>query len=193
MWQQLMPALRITAVMTVLTGLLYPALVTGIAQMVFPGKADGTLIARNGQVIGSELIGQAFTRPEYFHPRPSAAGGGYDAMVSGGSNLGPTSSRLAQRVRESVAGYRAANLYNTGQVPPDAVLASASGLDPHITPENAMLQAARVAKVRGIDLAHVLQLIRQVQENRDFGVLGEPRVNVLRLNLRLDEGFPLKR
>jgi K+-transporting ATPase ATPase C chain len=188
-----MPALRITLVMTVLTGLLYPALVTGIAQLVFPNQADGSLIALNGRVIGSDLIGQRFTRPEYFHPRPSAAGDGYDATASGGSNLGPTSSRLIGRVKESVAAYRAANPDTGSRVPPDAVLASASGLDPHITPDNAAVQASRVAKARGVDRERVLRLVQEIQEDRDFGVLGEPRVNVLRLNLALDGRFPASR
>jgi K+-transporting ATPase ATPase C chain len=193
MWQQVMPALRITLAMTVLTGLLYPALVTGIAQLAFRRQADGSLIVRNGRVIGSELIGQAFTRPEYFHSRPSAAGQGYDAAASGGSNLGPTSSKLVDRVKQSVAAYRAANPDAAARVPADAVLASASGLDPHITPDNASRQAARVAKARGVDRERILDLLRQMQETRDLGLLGEPRVNVLRLNLALDDRFPLVR
>jgi K+-transporting ATPase ATPase C chain len=193
MWQQVMPALRITLAMTILTGLLYPALVTGIAQVVFRRQADGSLIVRNGGVIGSEWIGQAFTRPEYFHSRPSAAGEGYDAAASGGSNLGPTSSKLLDRVRQSVTAYHAANPDAAASVPADAVLASASGLDPHITPDNAARQAGRVAKARGVDKERVLELLRQMQETRDLGLLGEPRVNVLRLNLALDERFPVVR
>lgn len=189
MWQQFIPALRITLVMTLVTGLLYPALVTGIAQLIFPKQANGSLLMRDGQVIGSELLGEAFTRPEYFHPRPSAAGNGYDASASGGSNLGPTNSKLLDRVKESVAAYRIATLDSTAQVPADAVLASASGLDPHITPENAALQTSRVAKARGVELGLVMGLVKKTQEGRDLGVLGEPRVNVLRLNLALDERF----
>ena len=157
MWQQFIPALRITLFMTVLTGLLYPALVTGIAQLVFPNRANGSLILRNGRVIGSDLIGQSFSRPEYFHSRPSAAGEGYDAGASGGSNLGPTSSKLLERVTQSVASYRVMNPAAGTQVPADAVLASASGLDPHITPDNAELQAPRVAKARGVEPVRVLQ------------------------------------
>jgi len=190
MWQQWMPAVRITLAMTVLTGLIYPALVTGIAQVLFPEQADGSLIVVNDRVIGSELIGQSFTRPEYFHSRPSAAGDGYDATASGGSNLGPTSSKLLDRVKKSVDAYRAANPDTDLQVPADAVLASASGLDPHITPDNAMQQASRVAKARGVEPARILELVLQMQEAPDFGVLGEPRVNVLRLNLALDKQFP---
>jgi potassium-transporting ATPase KdpC subunit len=193
MWQQFIPALRITLVMTLVTGLLYPALVTGIAQLIFPQQANGSLLVRNGQVIGSDLLGQAFTRPEYFHPRPSAAGNGYDASASGGSNLGPTSSKLLDRVKASVAAYRTANLHAGAQIPADAVLASASGLDPHITPENAALQASRVAKARGVEPGLVMGLVAKTKEGRDIGVLGEPRVNVLRLNLALDERFPARR
>jgi K+-transporting ATPase ATPase C chain len=193
MWQQFIPALRITLVLTLVTGLLYPALVTGIAQLIFPSQADGSLIMRNGQVIGSELLGQAFTRPEYFHPRPSAAGEGFDAAASGGSNLGPTSSKLLDRVKESVAGYRTSNPNAGSQVPADAVLASGSGLDPHISPDNAALQVSRVAKARGVEPGIIMDLVRKTQEGRDFGVLGEPRVNVLRLNLALDERFPARR
>jgi K+-transporting ATPase ATPase C chain len=193
MWQQFIPALRITLVMTLVTGLLYPALVTGIAQLIFRNQANGSLLVRNGQIIGSELLGQAFTRAEYFHPRPSVAGTGYDASASGGSNLGPTSSKLLHRVKESVAAYRTANLNAGAQVPADAVLASASGLDPHITPENAALQASRVAKARGVEPGLVMGLVTKTEEGRDLGVLGEPRVNVLRLNLALDEHFPARR
>lgn len=193
MWQQLIPAIRITLVMTVLTGLFYPALVTGIAQIVFPSQANGSLIGKDGKIVGSDLIGQSFSRPEYFHPRPSAAGEGYDAHASGGSNLGPTSSRLLDRVKASVAQYRASNPTASGPVPADAVLASASGLDPHISPDNAAEQARRVAAARGIHPAHVLELVREMQEWRDAGILGEPRVNVLRLNLALDERAPLAR
>ncbi|MGH9627720.1 MAG: K(+)-transporting ATPase subunit C [Bryobacteraceae bacterium] len=193
MWQQLMPALRVTLVMTVLTGLLYTALVTGIAQVLFQSQADGSLLVRNGRLIGSDLIGQSFTRPEYFHSRPSAAGDGYDATASGGSNLGPTSSRLVNRVKESVAAYLAANPGAGPQIPADAVLPSASGLDPHITPANAALQVARVAKARGVDPERVQQLVNQIQEGRDLGILGEPRVNVLRLNLLLDDRLAVSR
>lgn len=193
MFQQIIPAARITLVMTALTGLLYPALVTGVAQLVFPDQANGSFVVHNGRVVGSDLIGQTFSRPEYFHSRPSAAGQGYDAAASGGSNLGPTSARLLARVKQSVEAYRAANSSAGEQVPADAVLTSASGLDPHITPENAAQQTPRVAKARGVDPAHVLQIVQQVQEGRELGVLGEPRVNVLRLNIAVDERFTSKR
>jgi potassium-transporting ATPase KdpC subunit len=193
MWQQFIPALRITLVMTVLTGLLYPVLVTGLAQMLFSNQANGSLIVKHGRVTGSDLLGQSFTRPEYFHPRPSAAGKGYDATASGGSNLGPTSAKLIDRVQQSVATYRGSNPEAGTQVPADAVLASASGLDPHISPENAALQAVRVAKARGVDAAAITELARRTQEGRELGVFGEPRVNVLRLNIALDERFPIAR
>ncbi|MCC6860530.1 MAG: K(+)-transporting ATPase subunit C [Bryobacterales bacterium] len=176
-----------TLVLTVATGLVYPALVTGLAQILFRDQANGSLIRKNGRAVGSSLIGQQFTRPEYFHPRPSAAGRGYDPLASGGSNLGPTSSRLTVRVRESVRRYRAENPQFSGDVPPDAVLASASGLDPHITPANAEAQAPRVAKARGVEPDRIRALIHRHLEGRDLGLLGEPRINVLVLNLALDE------
>jgi K+-transporting ATPase ATPase C chain len=193
MWQQMVSALRITLVMTVVTGLLYPVLVTGLAQAMFPKQANGTLVEKHGRVIGSDLLGQSFVRPEYFHSRPSAAGAGYDAAASGGSNLGPTSAKLRSRVTESVAAWRAAHPEAGAPVPADAVLTSGSGLDPHITPRNAALQAARVAKARGLNTALVTELVRQMEEGRDLRVLGEPRVNVLRLNIALDERFPARR
>jgi K+-transporting ATPase ATPase C chain len=193
MWQQMIPALRITLVMTAVTGLLYPALVTGLAQLIFPEQANGSLIERDGRMIGSDLLGQTFTRPEYFHPRPSAAGQGYDAVASGGSNLGPTSAKLLNRVGESVTAWRAAHPETSAHVPADAVLASGSGLDPHISPENAASQAARVAKARGVDAALVTEVVRRIEEGRELGILGEPRVNVLRLNIALDERFPARR
>jgi K+-transporting ATPase ATPase C chain len=193
MWQQLMPALRITLVMTVVTGLIYPAFVTGIAQVLFPEQANGSLVVRNGRAIGSELIGQQFTRPEYFHPRPSAAGKGYDAAASSGSNLGPTSIALLDRVKKSVAEFREANPEFSGDLPPDSVLASGSGLDPHITPANAEAQTTRVARARGVPPDRIRDAVLRYVENRDLGVLGEPRVNVLLLNLALDEAFPAKR
>jgi potassium-transporting ATPase KdpC subunit len=193
MWQQLMPALRITLVMTVVTGLIYPTLVTVLAQALFSDQANGSLIRKNGEVVGSSRIGQAFTRPEYFHPRPSAAGNGYDAAASGGSNLGPTSSALLDRVKKSAAEVRAANPGFSGALPPDSVLASGSGLDPHITPANAEAQTARVARARGVPPDQIRDLVRRHVADRDLRILGEPRVNVLLLNLALDDTFTSQR
>ena len=173
--------------MTVLTGLLYPLAVTGVAQVAFPGRADGSLIERDGRVVGSQLIGQAFSSPRYFHPRPSAAGHGYDAMASAPSNLGPTNPTLLRQVRERIAGYRLENDLGPGrQVPIDAVTASGSGLDPDISQANARLQAPRVARARGLALDEVLALVRDATRGRSLGFLGEPGVNVLELNLALD-------
>jgi K+-transporting ATPase ATPase C chain len=192
MWQQLFPALRMMIVMTILTGIAYPLAVTGLAQMLFRDKANGSLKTQNGQVIGSALIAQNFTKPEYFHPRPSAAGNdGYDATSSSGSNLGPTSQKLADRVKASVAKFRQDNPDYTGPLPADLVTASASGLDPHISPASAQAQAARVAKARGISPDQLQALIAAHTENPDWGVLGEPRVNVLELNLALDNAVPI--
>jgi potassium-transporting ATPase KdpC subunit len=187
MWSELSRALRLTLVLTVLTGLVYPALVTGVAHVVFPRQAHGSLVASNGRTVGSALIGQNFTKPEYFHPRPSAAGGqGYDAAASSGSNLGPTSQKLADRVRASIARYCEENGGYAGPIPADAVTASASGLDPHISPENARIQAARVARARGAVPDRVAALVDRHIERPWLGFVGEPRVNVLRLNLDLD-------
>ena len=186
MWSSFAPALRIMVVMTGLTGLLYPALVTAVAQLVFPKQAHGSLLAVNGKVVGSELIGQNFARPEYFHPRPSAAGAGYDASASGGSNYGPTNQKLVDRVKASVDQYRKENPDYTGAIPADAVTASASGLDPHISPANAEIQVVRVANARGVDPAVVRNLVEQWTERPWLGFNGEPRVNVLQLNVSLD-------
>jgi K+-transporting ATPase ATPase C chain len=176
-----------TAVLAVLVGGIYPLVSWGLAQALFPGRADGSLVARDGRVIGSSLIGQPFASPRYFHPRPSAAGQGYDAERSGGTNLGPLAKVLVEAIRERAAAYRAENgLAPDALVPADAVAASGSGLDPHISPENARIQAGRVARARGLSLADVLRLVEACTDGRDLGFLGEPRVNVLRLNLTLD-------
>jgi K+-transporting ATPase ATPase C chain len=161
--------------------------VTGVAQLAFPGRADGSLVERGGRVVGSRLIGQAFAGARYFHPRPSAAGAGYDAMASSASNLGPTNEDLIRAVRERRATYRRENdLRPVQQIPIDAVTASGSGLDPDISVANARLQAARVARARGLDLDDVLALIAEHTDGRSLGFLGEPGVNVLELNLALD-------
>lgn len=186
MTRQLLPALRMTVVLTVLTGFFYPALITGLAKLFFPRQAAGSLIEAGGRVAGSALIGQNFTRPEYFHGRPSAAGNGYDAANSGGSNLGPTSRKLAERVREDAARIRKENPTARGPLPADLVTASASGLDPDISPASAYLQVDRVAAARGIPPDRVRALVNAHIENRQWGFLGEPRVNVLELNLALD-------
>ena len=193
MWKQLLPALRMTLLMTVLTGLIYPGLVTGICQMVFPNQANGSLIQKNGAVVGSELIGQNFSKPEYFQPRPSAAGSdGYDATASGGSNLGPTNQKLVDRVNTAVAKFHKENPDYTGPIPADLLTTSGSGLDPHLSPASADAQVARVAKGRGASEDQIRQLVTRFTEGRDLGFLGEPRVNVLRLNMALDDQFPRK-
>ncbi len=245
MWQQILPGLRIKLFMTVVLGILYPLAITGISQLLFPHQANGSLITAGGKVIGSELIGQNFSKPEYFHPRPSSAGNGYDATASGGSNLGPTSAKLINGTtkmddkKNEVVDFDGISLrlvhycveneipyesslpldqfkdasgnlddvklikaFNNDKaplkftpkaaLPADAVTASASGLDPHISPASAQLQAARVAKARGISADQVNQLVAQFTEHPDLGILGEPRVNVLKLNLALDQQFARK-
>jgi K+-transporting ATPase ATPase C chain len=245
MLKELKPAFMMMVVMTVLTGLAYPAVITGIAQVVFRDQANGSLIVSNGQVIGSRLIGQSFTKPEYFHPRPSAAGNGYDPTASAGSNLGPTSAKLINGttkiddkkievvdfdgIKDRIVHYCVDNdipydssvsldrfkdaqgnlddvklikAFNDDKaplvftpktpIPADAVTASASGLDPHISPGNAQAQAARVARARGISAEQVQDVMAQHTEGRSLGFLGEPGVNVLLLNLALDQQFPRK-
>lgn len=194
MWKQMLPGLRMTLLMTLLTGLVYPGAVTGLCQFLFPQQANGSLIVRNGKVTGSALIGQNFTRPEYFQPRPSAAGSdGYDASASGGSNLGPTSGKLVDRTKDSVEKLRAQNPGYAAPLPSDIATASASGLDPHLSPASVAVQIARVAKARGATAHDLEQFVNRFVEERDLGVLGEPRVNVLRLNLALDEKYPFPR
>jgi K+-transporting ATPase ATPase C chain len=245
MWSEIGAGFRMMVVMTVLTGLIYPGIVTAFSQVFFRDEANGSLIVSNGQVIGSRLIGQNFTRPEYFQPRPSAAGSGYDPTASAGSNLGPTSAKFINGatkkdekgnevadflgVKARIVHYcldngiayessvpldnfkdargnlddaRLIGAFNDEKaalvftpktpIPADAVTASASGLDPHISPGNAEAQAARVAKARGVSLNQTQSLIAQHMKGRTFGFLGEPRVNVLELNLALDEQFPHK-
>jgi K+-transporting ATPase ATPase C chain len=194
MWSQILPGLRINLLLTLVLGVAYPLALTGICQIAFPHQANGSLITRGGKVIGSELIGQNFSKAEYFQPRPSAAGSdGYDAAASGGSNLGPTNQKLADRVKAAVEKFRKENPDYTGPIPADLVTASASGLDPHISPDSALAQAARVAKARGVPAAQVEQLIAQYTQGPDLGLLGEARVNVLRLNLALDQRYPRAR
>jgi potassium-transporting ATPase KdpC subunit len=186
MRSEMWTAVRVTLVLTVVTGFAYPAAVTGVAQVLFPFQAHGSLLTAKGRIVGSSLIGQSFGRPEYFHPRPSAAGpNGYDAAASSGSNLGPTSRALRDRVRAAVDQYRRENGY-LGAVPADAVTASGSGLDPHISPANAAIQATRVAWVRGVPVGRVSALVERWTERPWLGFVGEPRVNVLQLNMALD-------
>ena len=180
-----MTSIRFTLVTALLLGLGYPLLVTGIARVFFPHQAAGSLILKDGQVIGSELIAQSFTSDKYFHPRPSAAGNGYDATASGGSNLAQSNKALVTRIQGSIDQLSKENPGHP--VPIDLVTTSGSGLDPDITPDAAFFQAPRVAKARGIPEDRIRQLIKQHITNRQLGVLGEPRVNVLALNLAMDE------
>jgi K+-transporting ATPase ATPase C chain len=191
MWSQISPGLRINIFLTLVLGVIYPLAITGICQVVFPRQANGSLIAANGNVIGSELVGQNFTKPEYFQPRPSAAGNdGYDATASGGSNYGPTNQKLIDRVKASVDKFRKENPDFQGPIPADLVTASASGLDPHLSPDSVLAQVPRVAKARGISGDRLNQLVAQLTEPPDLGLLGEARINVLKLNLALDRQFP---
>ena len=182
--KQLWTATVMTLVLCVITGVIYPGVVTGLAQVLFPRQANGSLVTVNGRVVGSELIGQAFTRPEYFHPRPSAAGSGYDATASAGTNKGSTDRKLADTL-VAQAVERAVNEDGAvkGKVPSDMATASGSGLDPHISPANAYLQVSRVARARNVDSAAVRALLDRHVEGRQFGFFGEPRVNVLLLNI----------
>ena len=187
MRRQLLPALRIVLVFTVLLGLAYPLVVTGVAQGLWSDKADGSLVKVDGKVVGSSLLGQTFTKAKYFHPRPSAAGDGYDALASSASNLGPTNPTLIDNVKKAAAAYRKENgLPAAFSVPIDAVTSSGSGLDPGISVANARLQAARVADARGLTKAQVANAIDDNTHDRQLGVLGEKYVNVLELNLALD-------
>jgi potassium-transporting ATPase KdpC subunit len=190
MKKNLITAILMTIATTILLGIIYPLVVTGIAKALFPNKANGQLIERDGKVIGSRIIGQPFTGAAYFHPRPSAAGNnGYDAANSGGSNLGPTNQKLIDRVKQDVAALQAENPGRP--VPIDLVTASASGLDPDISPAAADFQVLRVARERGMSQDELRRLIAKHTESRQLGFLGEPRVNVLELNLDLDSTHPL--
>jgi len=189
MKRNLITAILMTIATTILLGLVYPLVVTGLAH-VWPDKANGQLIKRNGVNVGSRIIAQPFTGAGYFHPRPSAAGNGYDPQNSSGSNYGPTNQKLIDRVKDSVAALQAENPGKP--IPVDLVTASGSGLDPHISPAGAEFQIPRVAKARGISESDLLNLVHEHTEGRTFGVLGEPRVNVLELNLALDDKFPMK-
>ena len=194
MLSQLWPALRINVFLTILLGVAYPLAVTGISQLIFPHQANGSLIAKGDQAIGSELIGQNFTKPEYFQPRPSAAGNdGYDPTASGGFNLGPTNQKLIDRVKASVDKFHRENPDYHGPIPADLLTGSGSGLDPDISPASAQAQAPRVAKARGISVDRINRLVAQYTKPPDFGLLGEPRVNVLKLNLALDQQVPKTR
>ena len=183
--KQIYPAIMMTVALTIILGIIYPLVVTGLAHVLFKEKAMGSLIEKDGKVLGSRIIGQPFGGPGYFHPRPSAAGNGYDAASSGGTNLGPTSRKLFEtNVKAAAESLREQS--PTVPIPVDMVTASASGLDPHITPAAAEFQVPRVSKERGISETEVRRLVREHTEGRQFGLLGEPRVNVLELNLALD-------
>jgi len=188
MKKNLITSVLMTIATTILLGIVYPLVVTGIAQVIFPKQANGQLIQRGGKTVGSKIIGQGFSGPGYFHSRPSAAENGYDAANSAGSNLGPTNQKLIDRVKGDVASAQGDNPGTS--VPIDLVTTSASGFDPHITPAAADFQVGRIAKERGTTLDQLRALIAKHTEDRQLGVLGEPRVNVLELNLELDEAFP---
>ena len=193
--KQLIIAIRATLVLAVITGVAYPLLVTGLSQVLFPHQANGSLTPVNGKIAGSELIGQRFTKPQYFHGRPSAAGNdGYDAVAAGGgaSNYGPTNQKLIDRVQADLKTFRAENPTFTGPVPADLLTTSASGLDPDISPASAEAQVGRVSAARGMTVEALRQLIAAHTQGRQFGILGEPRVNVLELNLALDQAAPAK-
>jgi potassium-transporting ATPase KdpC subunit len=190
MKKNLVTAVLMTIATTILLGIVYPLVITAAAAVLFPDKASGQLIQREGKTVGSQIIGQAFTAPGYFHSRLSAAGNGYDAANSGGTNLGPTNQKLIDRVRQDTASLQAKN--SATSVPVDLVTTSASGLDPDISPASAEYQVARVARERGMRVEEVRQLVAKHTAGRQLGFLGEPRVNVLKLNLDLDEERPMQ-
>jgi K+-transporting ATPase ATPase C chain len=191
MLQQMSTSLRVTVLTLVLTGLLYPLAVTGVARVAFPRRAGGSIVLDgSGRPVGSELLAQGFSSPAYFQPRPSAAGErGFDPMASGGSNLGPTSAKLRSRAAADLARLRAENPSAPGPVPSELVTASGSGLDPHLSPAGALWQVPRVASARGVAAARIRAIVEDSIEGRDLGLLGDPRVNVLLLNLSLDRQF----
>ncbi len=191
MKKNLVTAILMTVATTILLGIIYPLVVTGLAQVIFPKNANGQLIEKAGKTVGSSLIGQGFTGPGYFHSRPSAAGNGYDAANSNGSQLGPTNQKLIDRVKSEVATAQAD--HPSAAVPIDLVTASGSGIDPHITPAAAEFQLVRVARERGMTVDQLRSLVTKHTEGRQLGFLGEPRVNVLELNLDLDEQFPTRK
>ena len=191
MKKNLITAILMTVATTILLGIVYPLIVTGLAQLIFPRQANGELIQKDGKTTGSSIIAQGFSSPGYFHPRPSFAGSGYDPMNTNGSQLGPTNQKLIDRVKGDVANSRAENA--GAPVPIDLVTGSASGLDPHITPAAAEFQLPRVAKERGTTVGKLRALVQKHTEDRQFGFLGEARVNVLELNLDLDERFPTRK
>ena len=190
MKKNLITAVLMTVATTVLLGIIYPLVVTGLAQLIFPKRANGQLVQRDGKTIGSSIIAQGFSSPGYFHPRPSFAGNGYDPTNTNGSQLGPTNQKLIDRVKGDVANAHTEN--PSVSVPIDLVTGSGSGLDPHITPAGAEFQLPRVAKERGTTVEQLRALVEKHTQDRQFGFLGEPRVNVLELNLELDERFPAK-
>ena len=191
--RELRPLIAVTALLVVVTTVAYPLAVTGVAQALFHRQANGSIVSAGGRAVGSSLIGQAFTSDAYFHGRPSEAGAGYDAANSGASNLGPTSKVLIDRVAADAQAFRVANgLVANAPLPADAVTASASGLDPHVSPATALLQVARVARARGVSAADVRALVDAHTGQPTLGIVGEPRVNVLELNLALDARFPAK-
>ena len=191
MKKNLITAILMTIATTILLGIIYPLLVTGLAQLIFPRQANGQLIQKDGNIVGSRILAQAFSSPAYFHPRPSFAGNGYDPTSTNGSQLGPTNQKLIERVRGDVSTAHAEN--PTQPVPIDLVTGSASGIDPHITPATAEFQLPRVAKERGTSVEQLRELVQKHTEDRQFGFLGEPRVNVLELNLELDQRFPTRK
>ena len=188
MKKNLITAILMTVATTILLGIIYPLAVTGLAQLIFPKQANGQLIEEEGKLIGSSTIAQGFSSPAYFHPRPSFSGNGYDPTSTNGSQLGPTNQKLIERVKADVSAAHAEN--PTQPIPIDLVTGSASGLDPHITPATAEFQLPRGAKERGATMEQLRALVQKHTEDRQFGFLGEPRVNVLELNLELDKRFP---